>query len=88
MVDVSMSGRRVTMSIGIAMVGDGVEPAILEEAISTAIAACRQAAAAGGDGIRLATAPPIRSARLVGWSADRCGRGEGDRFVTTVPALD
>lgn len=66
MIDVTMSGRRVTMSIGIAMVGDGAEPATLEEAISAAAAACRQVAAAGGDGIRLASAPPVRSAGILG----------------------
>jgi diguanylate cyclase (GGDEF)-like protein len=66
MIDVTMTGRRVTMSIGIAMVGDGVEAAVLEEAISTAVAACRQKASEGGDGIRLATIPPVRSAPLAG----------------------
>lgn len=66
MIDVTMSGRRVTMSIGIAMVGDGADPATLEEAISAAVAACRQVAAAGGDGTRLASVPPVRSAGIAG----------------------
>ena len=59
-----MSGQRLTVSVGIAVVGDGAEPAALEEAISAALAALRGAAADGGDRIRLAAPPPARSVGL------------------------
>ncbi len=62
LVDPEMSGRRPTVSVGIAVVGDGVEPAALEEAISSALSAYRMARDAGGDQLRLAPEPPARSA--------------------------
>lgn len=61
MVNPEMSGRRLTVSVGIAVVGEGTEPAALEEAMSAALAAYREAAAAGGDRERLAPSPPARS---------------------------
>lgn len=61
MVNPEMSGRRVSVSVGIAVVGEGAEPAALEEAVSAALAAYRQAVAEGGDRERLAPAPPSRS---------------------------
>ena len=64
MVNPEMTGRRVTVSIGIAMVGDGAEPAALEEAISAARAAFRSAVAEGGNSTRMAPRPPARSAYL------------------------
>lgn len=64
MVDPEMNGQRVTVSVGIAVVGDGAEPAALEEAISAALAAYRTALAEGGDRARLAPPPPARSAGL------------------------
>ena len=59
-----MDGRRVTASIGIAAVGDGIETAALEEAVSAAAAALAAARAAGGDRAVLADPPPVRSAAL------------------------
>lgn len=64
LVDPEMSGQRVTVSIGIAVVGEGAEPAALEEAISAAQAAYRVALAAGGNCARVAPSPPARSAGL------------------------
>ena len=64
MIDPDMSGQRMTVSVGIAVVGDGAEPAALEEAISAALTALRGAVADGGDRIRLAAPPPARSAGL------------------------
>ncbi|MBR0651925.1 diguanylate cyclase [Roseomonas terrae] len=61
LVNPAMDGRRITVSVGIAEVGDGTETAALEEAMSTATGAYREALAAGGDGMRLAAAPPARS---------------------------
>lgn len=57
-----MDGRRLTVSIGMAGVGDGAEPAALEEAVSAAIAALSSARAAGGDQAVLADPPPVRRA--------------------------
>ncbi|MEO3471623.1 diguanylate cyclase [Roseomonas sp. CAU 1739] len=62
MIDPEMSGQRMTISVGVAMVGDGAEPAALEEAISSALTALRGAMADGGDRIRLAPTPPGRQA--------------------------
>lgn len=62
LVDPEMSGQRPTVSVGIAVVGDGIEPAALEEAISAALAAYRLAKDAGGDQLHVAVEPPARSA--------------------------
>lgn len=51
MVDPAMTGRRVTLSIGMAAIRDGAEPAALEEATSAARLALRSVLAAGGDGV-------------------------------------
>lgn len=61
MVHPEMTGQRVSVSVGIAVVGEGAEPAALEEAISAALAAYRQAVAEGGDRERSAPTPPARS---------------------------
>ncbi len=61
MVHPDMSGQRVTVSVGIAVVGDGAEPAALEEAISAALVVRRDAAASGGNRAGIATPPPVRS---------------------------
>lgn len=61
LIDPEMNGQRMTVSVGLAVVGDGAEPAALEEALSAALAALAGAAADGGDRIRLAPTPPARS---------------------------
>lgn len=58
-----MDGRRLTLSIGVAAVGDGAEAAALEEAMSAALAALAAAQAAGGDRTATAPPPPPRGAR-------------------------
>ncbi len=57
-----MDGHRVTLSIGIAAVGDGPIRAVLDEAIDAAEGARAAAAAAGGDRVQEAPAPPLRTA--------------------------
>jgi diguanylate cyclase (GGDEF)-like protein len=57
-----MDGHRVTLSVGIAPVGDGPIRAVLEEAIHAADGARAGASAAGGDRVQEAPAPPLRSA--------------------------
>lgn len=59
-----MDGRRLSVSIGIAAVGDGAEAAALEEAMTGAIAALAAARAAGGDQAATAPPPPPRSTGL------------------------
>lgn len=66
LVDPEMTGERVSVSIGIAIVGDGAEPAALEEAMSAAMAAYRAAVAGGGNQVQLSEPPPARSAGLPG----------------------
>ncbi|WP_230164637.1 GGDEF domain-containing protein [Roseomonas sp. CECT 9278] len=57
-----MDGRRLSVSVGIAPVGDGPVRAVLDEAIAAAEGALATAAAAGGDRVLEAPAPPLRSA--------------------------
>jgi GGDEF domain-containing protein len=57
-----MDGQPVTVSVGIAPVGDGPTRAVLDEAIAAAEAALASAEAAGGDRVLEAPAPPVRSA--------------------------
>lgn len=56
----AMDGRRATVSLGIAMLGDGAAPAALEEASAAALRALAAARAAGGGGIEIAPLPPAR----------------------------
>jgi diguanylate cyclase (GGDEF)-like protein len=58
----SMDGRRVTLSVGISLVGDGPIRAVLDEAIDTAESARAAASAAGGDRVLEGPAPPLRTA--------------------------
>lgn len=57
-----MDGRRLSVSIGIASVGDGEGGAVIEEALAAAEAARMAAEAAGGNAVHLAPPPPPRSA--------------------------
>jgi GGDEF domain-containing protein len=57
-----MDGRGLGVSIGLAAVGDGAEPAVLEEAASGALRALAGAQAAGGAAIAEAPSPPPRRA--------------------------
>lgn len=57
-----MDGSRLTLSVGIAAVGEGPVRAVLDEAIAAAEAALASAQAAGGDRVLTAPAPPLRSA--------------------------
>lgn len=57
-----MDGSRLTVSVGIAPVGDGPTRAVLDEAIAAAQAALASAQAAGGDRMLASPAPPLRSA--------------------------
>ncbi len=59
----AMDGRRLRLSIGIAAIGDGIETAALDEAISAALQALEEAYAAGGDRLAVAPPPPPRQAR-------------------------
>jgi diguanylate cyclase (GGDEF)-like protein len=58
----AMDGRRVTVSVGIAPVGDGPIRAVLDEAIAAAEGALASATDSGGDRVLEAPAPPMRSA--------------------------
>ncbi len=58
----SMDGGRVSVSVGIAPVGDGPTRAVLDEAIAAAEAALASAQAAGGDRALASPAPPLRTA--------------------------
>ena len=60
----AMDGRRITVSVGIAPVGDGPARAVLDEALDAAEAALAAAQAAGGDRVVEAPPPPRRSASL------------------------
>ena len=57
-----MDSRRLTVSIGIAPVGDGPIRAVIDEAIAAAEGALATAAAGGGDRVLEAPAPPLRTA--------------------------
>lgn len=57
----AMDGTRLRLAIGIAPVGDGAGPAVLDEAMDAALAALARALAAGG-GTEIAPPPPRRSA--------------------------
>ncbi len=62
--DPKFDGRRLSVSVGIAMLGDGPARAVLDEAIAAAEAALSTAQAAGGNRVLEAPAPPPRSAGL------------------------
>ncbi len=62
----SMNGSRMTVSIGIAAVDCGVGRATVDEAMDAAETALVQVMREGGDGIRLALAPPDRNAATAG----------------------
>lgn len=57
-----MDGRRMTLSFGIAEIGEGSMPAALDEAIAMSELALAQAQKEGGGRIKLADQPPKRSA--------------------------
>ncbi|BDG72601.1 GGDEF domain-containing protein [Roseomonas fluvialis] len=57
-----MDGTRLTVSVGIAPVGDGPTRAVLDEAIAAAEAALASAQAGGGDRVLASPAPPLRTA--------------------------
>jgi diguanylate cyclase (GGDEF)-like protein len=57
-----MDGRRLTVSVGIAPVGEGATRAVLDEALEAAEAAMARAHAAGGGQVAEAQPPPGRSA--------------------------
>lgn len=59
-----MDGRRLSVSVGIAQVGNGPGRAVLDEALHAAETALGVAQAAGGDRVVDAPAPPPRSASL------------------------
>jgi diguanylate cyclase (GGDEF)-like protein len=57
----AMDGQRATISLGIAVLGEGAAPAAVEEAVAAAMAALAVARAAGGGGaIEVAPPPPPR----------------------------
>ncbi|NMJ42402.1 GGDEF domain-containing protein [Roseomonas sp. JC162] len=58
----SMDGSRMTVSIGIAAIDQGIGRATLDEAMDAAETALIRVMDAGGDGIRLAEPPPHRHA--------------------------
>jgi diguanylate cyclase (GGDEF)-like protein len=66
----AMDGRRTTVSLAIAEVGDGTAPAALEEAMAAAEAALREARDTGGNRIGMAPLPPPRRPRPVPGPAD------------------
>ncbi|MBP0462865.1 diguanylate cyclase [Roseomonas sp. PWR1] len=66
----AMDGRRSTVSLAIAEIGDGAAPAALEEAMAAAEAALALARAKGGDAIETAPPPPPRRPRPVPAPAD------------------
>jgi diguanylate cyclase (GGDEF)-like protein len=57
-----MDGSRLSVSVGIAPVGDGPTRAVLDEAIAAAEAALASAQAGGGDRVLASPAPPLRTA--------------------------
>ncbi len=61
----AMDGRRATISLGIAMLGDGAAPAAIEEASAAALGALAAARAAGGGAIEVAPPPPSRRPHAV-----------------------
>lgn len=63
MADPAMDGGRTSISVGIAPVGEGFGPTALEEALEAAETALARIAAAGGDAVATAPAPPPRDAR-------------------------
>lgn len=65
----AMDGRRATVSLGIAVLGDGAAPAALEEASAAAMTALA-AARAQGSRIELAPPPPQRRPRHLPDEAD------------------
>ncbi len=58
----SMDGSRLSVSVGIAPIGNGPTRAVLDEAIAAAEAALASAQAAGGDRALESPAPPLRTA--------------------------
>jgi GGDEF domain-containing protein len=60
----SMDGQRLRVTVGIAIIGEGVPLAALDEAFAAAEAALSTAQGDGGDRVVMAAAPPSRSAGL------------------------
>nr|WP_246514052.1 GGDEF domain-containing protein [Neoroseomonas soli] len=61
----AMDGRRLTVSIGISLVGGGPASAALDEAFAASEAALVAARRAGGDQVMVAEPPPMRTAEPV-----------------------
>jgi GGDEF domain-containing protein len=66
----AMDGRRATISLGLAVLGDGAAPAAIEEASAAALGALAAARAAGGGTIEVAPPPPPRRPRPAATTAD------------------